>query len=62
MAATFFSYLDDESNVVLNVDMSKMSFFERGGWNGTGIDNPWQWGAQNAPFDQEFYVSTFFFL
>ena len=49
-----FTYIDDESNVVLDVDMSTESFWEKGGFS--GVDNPWKGAAKNAPFDQEFYL------
>jgi beta-glucanase (GH16 family) len=31
-------------------------FWNRGGFNETGRDNPWQRSSNMAPFDQEFYV------
>ena len=49
------TYFDDESNVVLNYPIIK-SF-----WNQTGLPsppwaNPWVGAANNAPFDQRFYL------
>jgi beta-glucanase (GH16 family) len=43
-----FTYIDDESNVVLDVDMSSESFWQRGGFSGF---NAWEGAGQNAPFD-----------
>jgi len=37
------------------VDLSKQSFWQRGGW-GDNIDNPWQGRGNSAPFDQPFYI------
>jgi hypothetical protein len=42
-------------NLLLQVDCTSMSFWERGGWNNTGLYNPWFGQGNNAPFDQEFY-------
>jgi hypothetical protein len=53
---TITTYIDTPSNVVLNVDTSSISFWNRGGWNGSTLYNPWQDGAINAPFDQRFYL------
>jgi len=56
-STTLFTYIDDPSQVVLSVDMSSESFFQRGGWNNSAtINNPWEGGGMNAPFDQEFYL------
>ena len=49
------TYLDNETNVILNVTIDQ-SFWNRGGWNSSGLDNPWRDGGLNAPFDQEFYL------
>jgi hypothetical protein len=49
-----FTYIDDESNIVLDVNMSDASFWEKGGW--TNRDNPWKGRGKNAPFDKEFYL------
>jgi len=48
-----FTYIDDESNIVLDVNMSDASFWEKGGFTG---DNPWKNQGKNAPFDKEFYL------
>jgi len=51
------TYIDDPANVVLDVDMSSQSFFERGGWAANpAIDNPWRSGSNAAPFDSRFYI------
>eukprot|EP00475_Leptophrys_vorax_P045444 TRINITY_DN941_c0_g2_i5.p1 TRINITY_DN941_c0_g2~~TRINITY_DN941_c0_g2_i5.p1 ORF type:complete len:363 (-),score=111.87 TRINITY_DN941_c0_g2_i5:48-1136(-) len=50
------TYLDDPSNVVLNVDLSNGTLWEKGGWDKTNLHNPWSQGAQNAPFDQKFFL------
>jgi len=51
---SMYTYLDTEDQVVLNISITK-SFWERGGWNETGYNNPWAGRGQNAPFDQEFF-------
>lgn len=48
---TMMTYIDSEDQVVLYVDLTKETFWERGGW-GTTYDNPWAGGGHNAPFDQ----------
>jgi len=48
-----YTYIDTEDNIVLDVDMSDESFFEKGGW--TNQDNPWKGQGKNAPFDQKYY-------
>ena len=53
-ADRLITYIDTEDNVVLDVDMSTQSFWERGGFS--GVDNPWKGADINAPFDQEFYL------
>jgi beta-glucanase (GH16 family) len=50
------TYVDDPTNVVLNVDLSNSTLWEQGGWDKTKLDNPWRGGPQNAPFDQKFYL------
>jgi len=47
------TYIDSPENVVLDVDMSTQSFWEKGGWTGF---NPWNGEANNAPFNREFYL------
>ncbi|KAJ3278544.1 hypothetical protein HDU76_009848, partial [Blyttiomyces sp. JEL0837] len=48
------TYVDDPSNVVLNVSLS--NFWNKGGFQGSNVDNPWTGGCDQAPFDQEFYI------
>ena len=47
------TYLDDPTNVVLDVDTTE-SFWQRGDFGER--DNPWKGGSVNAPFDQNFYL------
>jgi hypothetical protein len=49
-----FTYLDDESNIVLDVDMSEMSFWERGGYENR--QNPWVGEDNSAPFNRDFHL------
>ena len=49
-----YTYIDNESNIVLDVDMSSTDFFTKGGWKGQ--DNPWVNEPKNAPFNREFYL------
>lgn len=48
-----FTYIDNEDNIVLDVDMSDTDFFSKGGW--TNQDNPWKGETKNAPFNRNFY-------
>ena len=49
------TYIDDEANVVLDVDTSSQSFWDRGNWSDR--ENPWEYTADlNAPFNREFYI------
>jgi len=49
------TYLDTPDNVVLDVDTSTQTFWERGGW--TNRDNPWAHEKDiNAPFNQNFFL------
>jgi hypothetical protein len=50
-----YTYLDDPSNKVLDVDFSKQSFWERGQYPST-FDNPWKGEPNAAPFNREFYL------
>lgn len=45
-----------DGQVILHVDTSSQSFWERGGWNNTKYDNPWVNRPPNAPFDQPFFL------
>jgi len=49
------TYIDDESQVVLNVPINQ-TFWQLGGWENSPYDNPWIDGSKNAPFDQEFFI------
>jgi len=52
----FTFYLDDPSNVVLNVVVTE-PFWELGGWSSNpALNNPWVGGGPDAPFDQEYYL------
>jgi len=48
-----YTYLDNDSNRILEVDFTDSSFFEKGGFEGF---NPWEGQGNAAPFDQEFYL------
>lgn len=51
-----YTYIDDDSKRVLEVDFDQ-SFFERGGWSSNpDINNPWRGQPNSAPFDQNFYL------
>ena len=50
------TYIDDPSNVVLHVDTSTESFWDKGGFADEGRDNPWRGEPNNAPFNREFYL------
>jgi len=52
---TMYTYVDTPDQQVLNVDMSSMSFWQRGGWENSTYNNPWLGRGLNAPFDQKFY-------
>lgn len=50
-----YTYLDDDSNRVLQVDHSSQSYWERSGVNNRY--NPWQYSKnKNAPFDRPYYL------
>ena len=49
------TYLDNESNPVLQVPITQ-SFFEFGEWNETTWWNPWRGRGDNAPFDRRFFL------
>ncbi|KAJ3207911.1 hypothetical protein HDU67_007127 [Dinochytrium kinnereticum] len=48
-----FTYLDDPSNVILNVTLK--DFFTRGNFP-PSFKNPWLNGCEQAPFDMPFYL------
>jgi len=44
-----------DGDVLGTVDVGN-GFWERGGWAGSGLNNPWDGAGRDAPFNQEFYV------
>ena len=50
-----YTYIDDPSNVVLDVDMSQQGFFEFGDF-ASSYENPWRGDDLNAPFNRDFYL------
>jgi len=54
-ATGLYTYLDTQSNAILNVNFTDMDFWTRGGW-GTTYANPWAGRPNAAPFDQEFFL------
>ncbi len=50
-----YTYIDDPSNVVLDVDMSQQTFFEFGEFP-SSYENPWRGDETNAPFNRDFYL------
>lgn len=48
------TYVDSPDNLIMEVDTTSKSFWERGGWDKTGLSNPWEGNGVNAPFDREF--------
>ena len=70
-ATGLYTYVDNDSNRVLDIDWSQESFYERGGWDSDVYANPWAaTGKKGTPFVDEPYhlilnvavggVSTFF--
>ena len=51
-----YTYFDDESQKVLQVDFTEESFYERGGYSSMNLDNPWVGESNAAPFNREFYL------
>ena len=51
-----FTYIDDPANIVLDVDLSTESFWDKGGFADEGRDNPWKGESNLAPFNREFYL------
>lgn len=52
---TIYTYLDTDSNRVLQVNHTDMSYWQRSGI--TNRANPWQYSKnKNAPFDREYYL------
>jgi len=52
------TYVDDQSNIVLNVSFAGESLWQRGGFDKSPYANPWEGASAPAaaPFDQEFYI------
>jgi beta-glucanase (GH16 family) len=50
-----YTYLDDPSNKVLEVDFTEKSFWDRGTFPAS-FDNPWKGESNAAPFNREFYL------
>ncbi len=52
---TLYTYLDTDSNKVLQVDHSSQSYWDKSGV--TNRSNPWQYSKnKNAPFDRPYYL------
>jgi len=51
-----YTYVDHDSNRVLNVNWTKTSFYDLGEFSKVKAANPWATGGVGAPFDQEFYL------
>ena len=47
------TYFETPDNIILDVDTSTQSFWEKGGFEGV---NPWRNEPNNAPFNREFYL------
>jgi hypothetical protein len=51
-----FTYIDDESHIVLDLDLTEKSFWQKGEFP-SYFNDPWQYSSnKNAPFDKEFYL------
>lgn len=53
------TYVDTPDNVILNVSFASEAenLWTRGGFDKMdGLNNPWEGGQKNAPFDSEFYL------
>jgi len=49
------TYIDQPNNTVLFLPFNQ-SFWTRGGFNKTGMNNPWVDGSPSTPFDRNFYL------
>jgi len=49
------TYVDSQSNIVLNVKFDE-PWYSKGGWAGTTWYNPWMNGSNATPFDQPYYL------
>ena len=54
-ADRMITYIDSEDNVVLDVDTSSQSFWEKGTFD-PNLDNPWVNESPNAPFNRDFHL------
>jgi len=50
-----YTYIDDDSNRVMEVPFRQQSFWDRTGF-GESLKNPWEDRSNAAPFDQKFYL------
>ena len=53
-ADRLYTYFDNPSNIILDVDLSSQSFWDKGKF-ASSYKNPWA-GLVNAPFNEEFYI------
>jgi len=51
-----YTYIDDDSNRLVEVDFDKQSMWELGQFDELNFENPWQGRGNAAPFDQKFYL------
>ena len=50
-------YIDTVDNPILSVKFNESGLWNAGGWDkDPSLNNPWQSGTKNAPFDKEFYL------
>lgn len=49
------TYFDDPSNIILDVDFSSQSMWEKGGFSDEQT-NPWRNEPNSAPFNREFFL------
>jgi len=52
---TIYTYIDNDSNRVLEINVTKQSFWDRGQFPKT-FTNPWMDQPNIAPFNQEYYL------
>ncbi|CAM9275597.1 unnamed protein product [Phaeothamnion confervicola] len=51
-----YTYVGDDSRRVLEVPFADQSFWERGGFERDGRNNPWAGRGNGAPFDRPMYI------
>ena len=51
-----YTYIDDDANRILSVSFGSQSFWSRGGFTSSNLNNPWAERSNAAPFDQKFYL------